>query len=54
VLVGRRGIESAPAQEPRSLGWEPTFKMEGSTEPAAGQPPAANPPPPTHASPKHP
>jgi hypothetical protein len=51
--VGRRGIEAAPGQEPRSLGWEPTFKMEGSSpEPAAGQAPAGNPP--THPSPKHP
>jgi hypothetical protein len=52
VLVGRRGIESAPGQEPRSLGWEPTFKMEGSPEPAPAQAPAGNPP--THPSPKHP
>ena len=52
VLVGRRGIESGP--EPRSLGWEPTFKMEGSPEPAAAQAPAGNPPSTTRPSPKHP
>ena len=54
VLVGRRGIEAAPGQEPRSLGWEPTFKMEGSPEPAAAAPAGNPPPPPTHPSPKHP
>ena len=54
VLVGRRGIESAPAQEPRSLGFEPTFQMGGSPEPAAAQAPAAPPPPPPRLSPKHP
>ena len=54
VLVGRRGIESAPGQEPRSLGWEPTFKMEGSPEPGAAQAPAGNPPSTTRPSPKHP
>jgi len=43
VLVGRRGIESAPGAEPRTLGWEPTFKMEGSPTPAP-PPPAATPP----------
>jgi hypothetical protein len=51
VLVGRRGIESAPGEEPRSLGWEPTFKMGGSPTPAPEAPVAA---PPTHPSPKHP
>ena len=29
-LVGRRGVESEEA-EGRSLGWEPTFKMEEAT-----------------------
>ena len=43
VLVGRRGIESTPSTEPRTLGWEPTFKMEGSPTPAP-QAPAATPP----------
>jgi hypothetical protein len=43
VLVGRRGIESAPGAEPRTLGFEPTFKMEGSPTPAP-QAPAATPP----------
>ena len=43
VLVGRRGIESAPGEEPRSLGWEPTFHMGGSPTPAP-QAPAATPP----------
>jgi hypothetical protein len=43
LLVGRRGIESTPGAEPRSLGWEPTFQMGGS--PASAPPaPAATPP----------
>ncbi len=49
VLVGRRGIETAPGEEPRSLGWEPSFKMEGSATPASQAPVAA---PPTRPSPK--
>ena len=52
VLVGRRGIESAPAQEPRTLGFEPTFQMGGSPTPAPREPPVANPP--TRPSPKYP
>jgi hypothetical protein len=51
VLVGRRGIESTPSTEPRSLGWEPTFKMGESPTPAPEAPVAA---PPTRPSPKHP
>ena len=43
VLVGRRGIETAPGAEPRTLGWEPTFHMGGSPTPAP-QAPAATPP----------
>ncbi len=42
VLVGRRGIESAPGAEPRTLGWEPTFHMGGSPTPAP-QAPVATP-----------
>jgi hypothetical protein len=42
LLVGRRGIESAPGAEPRSLGWEPTFQMGPSPTPAA-PPPVATP-----------
>src|SRR5207253_3608792 len=51
VLVGRRGIESAPAQEPRTLGFEPTFQMGGSPTPAP-PPPAGIPL--TRPSPKYP
>jgi hypothetical protein len=51
VLVGRRGIESTPSTEPRSLGWEPNFKMGESPAPAPEAPVAA---PPTRPSPKHP
>ena len=43
VLVGRRGIEAAPGAEPRTLGWEPTFKMGESPTPAPPAP-AATPP----------
>jgi hypothetical protein len=43
LLVGRRGIETAPGAEPRTLGWEPTFHMGGSPTPAP-PPPAATPP----------
>jgi len=50
LLVGRRGIESTTA-EPRSLGWEPTFKMGESPTPTP-QAPAATPP--TRPPPKQP
>jgi hypothetical protein len=43
VLVGRRGIESAPGAEPRTLGLEPTFQMGGTPTPAP-QAPVATPP----------
>ena len=43
LLVGRRGIESTPTTEPRTLGWEPTFQMGGSPTPAP-QAPVATPP----------
>jgi hypothetical protein len=43
LLVGRRGIESAPGAEPRTLGWEPTFQMGGTPAPAPPAP-AATPP----------
>src|SRR5207247_5196287 len=41
VLVGRRGIESAPAQEPRTLGFDPTFQLGGRQPPGPREPPIA-------------
>jgi hypothetical protein len=44
VIVGRRGIESAPGAEPRTLGFEPTFHMGGSPTPAPPPPSKGGPP----------
>jgi hypothetical protein len=44
VIVGRRGIESAPGAEARTLGWEPTFQMGGSPAPAPPAPASQIPP----------
>jgi len=48
LLVGRRGIETAPGAEPRTLGFEPRFQMPGAATPTATA--AATPP--TRPSPK--
>jgi hypothetical protein len=49
-LIGRRGLEEGSTEaEPRTLGWEPTFRMGGSPTPAPQEPAAT---PPTRPSPR--